>query len=72
MTSEEVTELFRAHSIQLGCGNLDTSAIVQALQQLNRDTFDRLIMQAFAVLKTKGADHCLTLVKDSEGHLVVQ
>lgn len=72
LTSDEIVALFQAYHITLGCGAVTAVEIIQALQQLDRQQFDSLIMQAFSVLKTQGSEHALRIGKNDQGLLVVQ
>ena len=72
LTNEEILELFRAYHITLGCSELSAVDIIQALKHLDRQSFDILIRQAFSILRDHGSEHALRIVKDDQGHLVVQ
>ena len=64
--------MFRAYHITLGCSELSAVDIIQALKHLDRQSFDILIRQAFSILRDHGSEHALRIVKDDQGHLVVQ
>lgn len=44
MTCDEVSDLFSAYNITIGCGSLESSHIIQALKVLDIESFDQLIL----------------------------
>jgi hypothetical protein len=72
LTRVEIVDLFRAHNIRLGSGDLDADSIISALQHLNRQDFDQLLQQANDVIRVHGVDHTLSIMTDARGSLVFQ